>query len=247
MLDLPHTDERKLLKRNARVVFLDEFRMMIFTLILTENPPEFMLFNSLVSQNDLRSLRRFRVSQRYRNWFPSVIIDRGMSLGTLSQNEPLIVDPGQAFIVLRFFRDEVPTLVFIILRAQALIKHSCSMSTDTYIPWEGWGKDAVIIEIPTLHLKFYVQGAQIIEAKMRRVPGGGMEHICLRTFDFSKWGCSTLRSEGCVVVPTAWYEGGRDLFLGGRENVEEQEFDSPGSGTFCYLVSFPQHWGTCVG
>ena len=220
---------------------------MVFTPDLTENPPEFMLFNTLVSQDDSRSLRRFRVPQRYRNWFPSVIIDHEMPLGTLNQNEPLIVDPAQAFIVLGLFRGEVSTLVFIILRTQALIKYSCSVNTDTYIPWEEWGKDAMIIEIPTLHLQFYVQGTQMIEAKMRRVPGGGMEHICLRTFDFSKWGCSTLRSEGCEVVPAAWYESGRDLFLEGRGNVEEQEFDSLGNGTFCYLVSFLRHRKVRVG
>ena len=206
-----------------------------------------MLFNTLVSQDDSRSLRRFRVPQRYRNWFPSVIIDRGMPLGTLNQDEPLIVDPAQAFIVIELFRGEVSTLASIVLRTQALIRHSCSMSTDTHIPWEEWGKDAMIIEIPTLHLKFYVQGTQMIEAKMRRVPGGGMEHICLRTFDFSKRGCSTLRSEGCEVVPAAWYENGRDLFLEGRGNVEEQEFDSLGNGTFCYLVSFFCHWKIRVG
>ena len=71
------------------------------------------------------------------------------------------------------------------------------MGTEIQIPWEQWGKDAMVtMEMPTFGSHIYVQGAHVVEVKARSVSGGGVERICLRIFDFSKRGCSTLWDEG---------------------------------------------------
>ena len=92
-------------------------------------------------------------------------------MGTLNQDEPFVVDPTQAFIILQLF-GEVPIRVFtVVLRTQALIEHACSESTDIYIPWEDWERDAIVMEMPTFGSVIYVQGVRVIEEQMLEVPG----------------------------------------------------------------------------
>jgi len=198
------------------------------------NPPEFMLFNTLIPQDRPRELRRFSVPQKYRDWFPSVNIDHEMPSGTMSRDEPLVVDSTQAITVLNLFRG--PAHVLIVLRTQALIKHACSMGVDTHIPWKELEKDAVVVDVPVYGSSIHVQGTHVVVARMHDDPDGGTGHMCLRVFDCSKRGCIKLRGEGDEAGRKAWYEGGQDFPLGGNENADPQRLCSLANGTF-YLVS----------
>ena len=209
--------------------------MMVFDLERIGNPPEFTVFNTLIPQDHPRSLRRFRVPMRYRNWLPSAFTDREMSLGTLNPDNPLIVDPSQAFIILELFGREAGIRVFIVVRTQSLIKYTCSMDTEDCIPWEEWGRDAMIMEMRSSCPQIYIQGTHVVEVKARRLPNDVMERMYLRTFDFSKQGCSMFWGEGGEVMQAVWYKGGRDLFLEESENMIPVRLSSLGNGTFFYL------------
>jgi len=206
----------------------------------------FTLANTLVSQDHPSHFRRFQVPTKYRNWIPLASTDCVMPFGTLDQDEPFVVDPTQAFIILQLFGG-VTDCVFIILRTQALIEHTCSMSTD--IPWEEWGRDAIVMETPTSDSTIYVQGVHVIEEQMRKVPGSDVHtnHMSIRVFDFSKRGCSTLCDEDGETLRAAWYKGGRELFLEGSQNVGIPEFGSLGDGVFYSLVSRLCCWRAGVG
>jgi len=230
VLALSSADERNPFKRRGAAVFLDEFRMMVFDRGHAGNPPEFTLFNTFISQDHPGNLRRFRIPMRYHKSVLVVKTEHSMSLGTPDRDGPLIVDPAQEFIVLELFdASALKPYVLIVLRIQALIKRACSVDTEIQISWEEWGRDAMIMEMPTFDSRIYVQGTHVVEAKVRSVSGGEAKRICLRTFDFSKRGCSTLWDESSETVRAAWHEDGRDLFLEGGDNMN---LYSLGNGTF---------------
>ena len=207
----------------------------------------FTLVNTLVSQDHPSYLRRFQVPTKYRDWMPFASTDCVMPFGTLNQDEPFVVDPTQAFIILQLF-GEVQDRVLIVLRTQALIKHACLMGTDTYIPWEEWGRDAIVMEMPTSDSVIYIQGVHVVEGQMGKVPGSDhANHMSIRVFDFSKRGCSTIRDEGGETVWAAWYEEGRELSLEGSQNMGRLELGSLGDGAFYSLVSCLRCWKTGVG
>lgn len=223
---------------------------MIFTHDHTVNSSGLTLINTAISQGHPGHFRRFRIPTRYRDWeVPSAGIGCDLSSETANQDGPFIVDPTQAFIVLQLLGIKVPTSVCIILRTQALIEHACSMGAETYIPWEEWGRDANIMEMPTSNPAIYIQGVHLIETERRGVLGGDIDvtHVCLRIFDFSKRGCSTPFDEGGEAVQEVWYRGGRELLLQGSENVNRIEFGSLGRSVFYSLVSCLCHWKTGVG
>ena len=78
-----------------------------------------------------------------------------------------------------------------------------------------------------------IQGVHLI------VVEGGSYSTCvrLRIFDLSRRGCSTFWEKGAVDVRTAWYKGGREIFLEESEGAVAYELDSLGDGTFFSLVS----------
>ena len=207
------------------------------------------LINTLISQDHPGKFRQLRVPTKYHDWIPFTSIDYDMSLGTLNQDGPFIVDPTQAFIVLQLLCEEAVTRVSIVLRTQALIEHACSMSTETYIPWEEWGRDAIFMEMPTFIPFTYVQGVHVIEVETRRVLGGNTNTIYmhLRIFDFSMWGCSMLCDESGEAVRTARYKSGRELSLEESRIVSTLGFGSLGNGVFYALVGHFCRWETGVG
>jgi hypothetical protein len=107
------------------------------------------------------------------------------------------------------------------------------MNTETYIPWDEWGRDAIVMETPAFSSAVCVQGVHAVEAEIQMVPGSGA-CMYLRTFDFSKRGCSSLCDEGGGAVQAAWYDDGRDLFLVGSGNVLKLDLGSLGK---CLLLS----------
>ena len=240
MLDLSPEDEG-----NGRAIFLDEFRMMIFTRGRAVDSFGLILINTLASQDHQRNFRLFCLPARYRDWATSMDID----YGTPDQDRPFIVDPTQAFIVLQFFGGEKLSRVWVILRTQALIEHASSVGTETYIPWEEWGRDAIVMEMPMFTLTVYVQGVHMVEVGTQSFSDGEveMDYMCLRTFDFSKWGYSTLCDEGGEAVRETWYEDGRELLLEESEDMDGPEFGSLGNGILYSLVSCLCHWKMSVG
>jgi len=211
--------------------------MMIFTHDHATNSSGLILINTLISQDLQRNFRLFCIPTRYSDLIAPTSIDYDMSLGTLDQDGPFTVDQTQAFIILQFFGGEEPNCGWVILCTQALIEHACSMRTETYIPWEEWGRDAIVMGIPTFSPAIYVQGVHAVEAAMRTVPDSfGRVHIYLRTFNFSKWGCSTFCDEGGEAVRETRYEDGRGLFLKGSD-VGLVEFGPPGNSVFYSVVS----------
>ena len=207
-----------------------------------------VLINTLASQVRQRTFRLFCLPARYRDWDTSASIDYSMSFGTPDQDTPFIVDPTQAFIVLQFQGGEKQTRVCIVLRTQTLIEHACSVGTNTYIPWEEWGGDVIVMEMPTFSPTIYIQGVHVVGVERRRVSGDvNMNHMCLRIFNFSKWGHSTLCDEGGEAVRETWYEDGRELLLEGNGNVSRLGLGSLGNGIFYSLVSCLCHWKMSVG
>jgi len=217
---------------------------MVFPHGPATNFPGFTLIDTLVSQVHLKNFRLFSTPTRYHNWAASASLDCGMSFGTLDQDGPLIVDPTQAFIVLQFVGGEEPTRVCIVLRTQALIKHACSMGTETCIPWEEWGRNAIVMEMQALNQATYVQGVHVIEVEVRKLPDGNFDtnHLYLRAFDFSKWGSGALCDEGGETVQTARYKDGREFSLERSGNLGRLGFGLLGDGIFYSLVSRLYHW-----
>jgi len=106
-----------------------------------------------------------------------------------------------------------------------------------------------VVETPKLDSCVYVQGTYVVEGEMGSAPGGDTNVLgmCLRIFNFSRWGCSTLWDRGGGAVRENWHESGQDSYLEVGDNMEEVDFDSlGGNGTFCYLVGRLHHWKTRV-
>ena len=207
VLDLSYGDG-KFPPYNVEAVFLDEFRMMIYTPEYTEDPPEFILFDTFAPEQDRpANFRRFRLPLKYCRLSPSVNLDAGIGLGTLNQDEPLIVDPTQAFIVLQLSSDDALADVVVALRIQALVEQACLMGTDTCIPWGELEKDAVIVGSSVSYVDPSVQGVHVIQ-EMEDFDGpDGLPRFCIHTFDFSRRGCSALRDADGETMRAAWREG----------------------------------------
>ena len=228
-------DESRFVGRRTAVTFLDEFRLMVLTPDRSNGLVELVLFNTLLPQDHPRNLRRFRIPPRYRKRFTFVITDRDRSLGT--PGESLITDPAQAILVVDVCNAEEPYHFSLVLCTQTLVARACSMSSDTYIPWNEWEGDAVIMEMPMDDTNILVQGVHMVVVKKCTHVGDNMDHLRLRTFDFSLRGCSTLWDNGGKAGPTDLYEGGRDFTLEGTGGISDWGLDSLGNGAFYSLVS----------
>ena len=164
--------------------------------------PEFILIDTLTPRDHPLNLRRFRVPSRFRGWRPSVHVDGDRCLGTLDRYRPLITDPTEAIFVLELVaRDD--QRVLIVVRIQTLIEHLCSVSTDGCVPWDEWKRGAVVMKVPQVPRrghdytgsKPFVHGVHVV--LMEQYTADDVERsqdsFHLRTFDFSRWGCGTLR------------------------------------------------------
>ena len=222
---------------DVAAAFLDEFRLMIYTPKHTVIPPEFTLFDTSVSQDHPTNFRRFQVPLRYHNCSPSVTTDTCIGLGTLNQDESLLVDPTQALILLKLSSEDVSTSVLIALRVQALVEQACLTGADTHIPWRELEGDAVVVEPSTSSVNFFVHGVHVIGETSRSVFFDGDALVRFRVFDFSRRGCSTLETVGA-----AWCEGGRGFPLEWRGTITRGALCSLGNGTFYGLVSGIHRW-----
>jgi len=233
-------------REGTRVIFLDEFRIMVFTL----DVPEFTLFDTRVQPGHPVNLRRFCSPPRYHDWFLSVHVDTDRCLGTLDQGRPLVTDPSQAVLLLKL-ANHYGGRVLLTVRIHTLIEHLCSTNPNACVSWEVWGKGVAVMDFPILRSDGYryllVQGVRVILAKMCTLPGASGYHPSLRIFDFSQRGWGTLPSWGEEINGAerrVLFEDGRDFLLGERGGLVMNEwgFDKLGDGNFMYLVSHVRRW-----
>jgi len=238
--------------RNPRVIFLDEYRMVVLAPQTTKDVPKFTLFDTLVPRGHLINQRRFHVPLKYHDWIPSVHVDGDRCLGTLDRNRPLTTDPTQAVLVVKLAKSHAPP-VLLVVRIQTLIERVCSTTTDACVPWDVWGRGAAVMEFPMRGSARdgpypLVQGAHVILVKVYDTPvadGSGFHlYPILYTFDFSRRGCSLLPlwDEGGGTERRVLFNDGQQFVLQGNEWIVEWEFNPLGDGGFMYLVSHFRRW-----
>lgn len=233
-------------KGDTWVTFLDEFRIVV----LTEDVPEFTLFDTDIPPGHPVNSRRFLIPPRYRDWYPSVHLDSDRCLGTLDRDRALTTDPAQAVLVVKLINDDCRCVLFTV-QIQTLIEHVCSMNPDTCVPWNVWGRDVAVLEIPIsrgARPSILVQGVRVIVAKMCTLSGTNGSHPSLCIFDFSWQGWGPL---------SPWEEtdgGERRVLLGADQRsllwrLSEDDsvadrfgFYTMGDGNFAYLVSHSHRW-----
>jgi len=212
--------------------------------------PEFTIFDTLVPRNRPVCSRRFRLPPRYHGWLPVVYVDSDGCFETPDPDRPLTTDPTQAVLIMKLATPGRPR-VLLIVRIQALIDHMHSMSTDTCVPWDEWGRGAVVMEVPeraSVDRGPYVlvQGVHVTWATMFVTPGvdGYLPRPHLFTFDLSRRGWSTLalRDEGNGTERRGLFKDGQHFLLQGNREMNDWGFHSLGDGRFVYLVSSSRCW-----
>jgi len=147
-----------------------------------------------------------------------VFVDRDRPLGTLNSDGPLTTDPTQAILVVKLSKLRSRN-VFLIVRISALVGHVYSMRSDAHLPWDEWGRNAVIMEDQPSDsgLSTYVHGTHLVMVSI--IPRQNDPVVChrVRTFDFGRRRCGAL---------PFWDEEGngaerKALFLGGSEFILE--------------------------
>jgi len=82
---------------------------------------ELIMFNTLIPQGRPGNLRRLGLPQGSHHYQATKIyIDHDRPLGALNRNEPLIVDPAQADLILEIMNWDLR--VFFVVRIQALVE-----------------------------------------------------------------------------------------------------------------------------
>jgi len=143
--------------------------------------------------------------------------------------------------------------VLFIVRIQTLIEYVHSASADACVPWDEWGRGAVVMEVSrgdgdNNDLYPLVHGACMIVVKKPTAPGIHGYYHNLYTFNFSRrgWGILPLRDEGDGAERRVGFEDGWNLLFRGSEGMSEWRFDSLGDGRFMYLVSPSCSWRVVV-
>jgi len=232
---------------SAGVVFLDEFRIIVPTRYTGIDPPELIVFNTLIPQDYPRNAREFSLPPRYdSDYYALIHVDRDRYLGILDKDMPLITDPTQAILVVEVSRP-MRRSVLLIVRMQALIEHVCSPRTDVQVPWDEWGRGAVIMENqPFDHrLPIHVHGVHVVVLKTQSRDGRRHEHL-IRTFNFGRrryGSLPLLDTEGDGTERRALFEDGKEFTLE-ADMFSWGGMQSLGDGTFFHPVSYLSHFGS---
>ena len=190
MLDRSSAERSEPIQWNCQVTFLDEFRIAVLYDNVFPGAPELAIFNTLVPQGHPGNLRRFKLPPVTVGRTVHVHLDRDRSLGTVNRDGHLIVDPSQAILILKISQTVQERQIFFVLRTQSLIERACSMRADTQIPWDEWGRGAVVMEIPTgSGALTIVHGTHVLVIDEIHGPGANYR-VC--RFDFGRWGSATL-------------------------------------------------------
>ena len=176
------------IKSPCKVAFLDEFRVVVS---YPNDPSDaaLVIFNTLVPQDHPNNVRRFMLPSKYLRRSAEVFLDHSRSLGAADRNDHLIADPNQAILAMTLSPGDRDILI---LRMQQLIEHACSTRTDIQIPWDEWGRDAVVMDNPTRIYSSipFIHGARMLVIhKPIFVP---QNHYQVHAFDFSRRGIAAL-------------------------------------------------------
>ena len=142
-------------------------------------------------------------------------VDQGRSLGTPDRNGPIITDPAQAILVVRLTKLYYGDVLFVVRIQSLIIERVCSSWTDTHIPWDEWGKGAVIIDNLQSRYGFdvYIHGTRLVLLKiLHHRPNRGLR---VRTFDFGRRACGALPlwdQDGGAVRKTSFSDGSEFVF-----------------------------------
>ena len=220
--------------------------MVVLTVKPIPGVPEITLFDTLVPRGNPVSSGRFLVPPRCYDWFPTVFVDDDQCTGTRDRDRPLTTDPAQAVFVLRLGGPQ-GLCIWLIVRIQTLVERVCSMGADTCVPWDEWGRGAVVMDVShvsrrdTPHSGPYplVHGTHVIMVERSTAPGIDGCYHHLRTFDFGRrgWSALPLCDADDGVERRVAFESGRNFLLQGNEEMNEWAFYSLGDGRLMYLVS----------
>ena len=239
MLHIPSGGSTTLEK--PRVFFLDEFRVVVPALSLTNDPLELIVFNTLLPQGHPRNSRRFRLPSGRHGGHPAfVYVDPDRYLGTPDRDVPLITDPTQTILVVQVLRPVELKRALLVVQIQDLMKYVLSTHTDVCIPWDEWGRGAVTMEIP-VHNPFSVN-VHGIHVLLLHSEWQARTTYAIRSYDFSRHGCGALpfRDEGGRVGRSAsfWNERGFTFQVAEENTSSQSGMKSLGDGTFLLVSHF---------
>lgn len=188
LFDRSSRDGSGLIRSPCNIAFLDEFRVVVS---YYNNPSDaaFVVFNTLFPQDHPNNVRRFMLPPKYHGCGAQMHLGRHRSLGAMDGDGHLIVDPNQAILAMTLSPDD---RVFLILRTQPLIEHACSIRTDVQIPWDEWGRSAVVMKNPTrfnTSIPFIHGARMLVVHRPYSIP---LDHRHIHAFDFSRWGTAAL-------------------------------------------------------
>lgn len=206
---------------------------MVYTPIGTGKPFEFVFFNTENPQDNPTNPRRLRIPQRYSKDFVFTRVDPEVAFGRLNREDPLVIDPTQAFLTMRFWGGGSSEDILLLLRTRTLIMHACSTSQNTYIPWNELARDVTVARFPPDSL-LLVQGLHIIARNAYTFTDLYTKGLHISAFDFSLRGSSVLRKGSIETLRADWCEDGQDFLLRGYFGATPEWL---GNGTFYNLVS----------
>ena len=192
VLDLSSMDRSESITNGTQAIFLDEF--CVAAIPSRSAITELTMFNTLVPQDHPGYMRRLAFPFHHKH--ADMHLDHDRDLGTPNDDEGLLPDPAQAVLVIDLWSDREPR-VLIVVRTQVLVEQVYSMRADSPVPWDEWGRDAVVIEVQNDgdHTMFtFVHGAQVTIGRAFSPLALGAYDV--RTFDFSQRGRYSLPFQG---------------------------------------------------
>jgi len=251
VLDLLSNDGRELITYNPRVIFLDEFRMVIISSRLAIT--ELAVFNTLIPQDHPGNLRRFGVPLKFRDWHAEIFVDHDRDLGTPNGDEALIADPVQAVLAIKL-RQSAEHCAFLVVRTQAFDQPYSEHGDSSIVPWAEWGRYVVVLWAPELHtpeLLTLVHGAQVMVVQVyysRDWHQEGYPCCHVHAFDFGRGSPLPLRRGDNGTGWMAWFEDGVSFrFESDIDMRGTNELMSLSDGSLFHLVSrLPQYRGSEV-
>ena len=222
---------------------------MVTTRDTGTNAPGFIVFNTLIPQDHPMSSRRFSLPPQYHDRDHLVFVDRDRPLGALNSDEPITTDPTQTILVIKLSKFGYRN-IFLVVRINALIEHVCSTRTDAHLPWDEWGRNAVIMEDrpPGSGLPIYVHGTHLAMVSTMPYRNGLTDCHRVRTFDFGRRRCGALpfwdEEGGGTERKASFLDGSEFVFeaAGVRNMAMLGSVGSLGNGNFFQVsyLSIPQ-------
>ena len=242
VLDLSSTCWGEPVKQNPRVIFLDEFRMVVLPdeLAITE----LAVFNTLIPQGHPGNLRRFGFPSEFSDQRARIFVDHDRDLGTPNRDEALIADPAQAVLAMEFGEpwDSRPLLI---VRTQVLTEQTYSVGTDSHICWDEWREGAVVMGVLTrgFSLHTFVHGAQAVVVG-KHIRDWDYHHYVARTFNFGRCSPLQLRSRAGGTEKRVPFEIGGHFKFESSDSVWNRLRSLSDGRIFCHVSRLSQSVGS---